>query len=107
MTSLMSTDPTGEPAVTGRAHILPLLSQDVPMVGLAEEVEAIRGVALACGLFPAVAVSRAISAALERGEQGPLITAWVEMLRATVFRDQRDADARESIGSAAPVRRIG
>ncbi|MDN4632133.1 hypothetical protein QCD71_11445 [Sphingomonas sp. PsM26] len=107
MTSLMSIDPTGQPAVTDHTQILPLPAQDVPVAGLAQEVEAIRGVALACGLFPAVAVSRAISAALERGEQGPLIIAWVEMLRATVLRDQRDADARDSAASASPVRRIG
>ncbi|WP_404372429.1 hypothetical protein AB5I39_05945 [Sphingomonas sp. MMS24-J45] len=38
---------------------------------LATEVDAIRAVALAHGLYPAVAVTHAIEAALARGSAGP------------------------------------
>ncbi|WP_010218504.1 hypothetical protein [Sphingomonas sp. PAMC 26621] len=58
---------------------------NLPFSVLEAEVAAIHAEALACGHFPAVSVAQAISAALERGERGALVNAWLGVLRDAVL----------------------
>ena len=74
---------------------------------LAAEVDAIRAAALAHGLFPAVAVTHAIEAALSRGERGALVTGWLHILRDAVSCDRHDGGACETYAAACSVRLTG
>ncbi len=74
---------------------------------LAAEVDAIRAAAVSLGLYPAVAVTHAISAALARGERGPLVTGWIAILRDAVSCDRQDAHTCEIYAAACSVRLTG
>lgn len=71
---------------------------------LASEIDAIRRIARANGLFPAAAVAQALAAALARGERGPLISGWLGILRDAVGCDRHDIAACETFAAACSVR---
>lgn len=71
---------------------------------MAEEVDGVRRVALAHGLYPAVVVSQALEAALGRGERGPLVHAWLGLLREAVASERQDAAAGRAYAAACAVR---
>ncbi|MEG3144435.1 hypothetical protein U1839_07185 [Sphingomonas sp. RT2P30] len=72
--------------------------------GMAIEIDAIRRIACDNGLYPAVAVARALEAALGRGERGPLIDGWLALLRDAVGCERHDAAACETFAAACSVR---
>ena len=74
---------------------------------LASEIEAIRRIAVANGMFPAASVAHALEMALGRGERGPLIDGWLAILRDAVGTDQTDAAACEAFAAACSVRLTG
>lgn len=74
---------------------------------LAREVDAIRAAALAHGLYPAVAVTHAIAAALARGERGALVLGWLAILRDAVSCDRQDGPACDTYAAACSVRLTG
>ena len=74
---------------------------------LAAEIDAIRAAALTHGLFPAVAVTHAIEAALARGERGTLVLGWLAILRDAVASDRHDGRACETYAAACSVRLTG
>lgn len=74
---------------------------------LAAEIDAIRAAALAHGLYPAVAVTQAIEAALARGERGPLVIGWLNILRDAVACDRHDGPACATYLAACSVRLSG
>ena len=71
---------------------------------LANDVDTVRRIALAAGLLPAVAVAHALEAALLRGERGPLIRGWLDLLRDAVGCEASDAHACETYAAACSVR---
>jgi hypothetical protein len=75
--------------------------------GLAMEVDAIRTVARRHGLMPATVVAEALEAALGRGEQGPLIHAWLQLLRDAIASERQDRGAADSYAAACTVRLAG
>ncbi len=79
----------------------------VSTAALAIEVDAIRAAALAHGLYPAVAVTQAIEAALARGERGPLVLGWLNILRDAVSSDRHDDTACATYLAACSVRLSG
>ncbi|CAN5535732.1 hypothetical protein BH10PSE14_BH10PSE14_13090 [soil metagenome] len=71
---------------------------------IAMEIDAIRRIARANGLYPAAAVAQALESALGRGERGPLIDGWLEILRDAVGCERHDAAACETFAAACSVR---
>ena len=74
---------------------------------LATEIDAVRAAALAHGLYPAVAVTHAIEAALARGERGALVLGWLDILRDAVSCNRHDRHACETYAAACSVRLTG
>ena len=75
--------------------------------GLAGEVDAIRSVARRQGLMPAAALAEALEAALGRGEHGPLIHAWLTLLREAIASERQDKRAADSYAAACTARLAG
>lgn len=71
---------------------------------LASELEAVRAMACANGIQPAVTVIHAIDSALARGEHRAMIHGWLSILRDAVGCDRRDADADAAFAAACVVR---
>jgi len=71
---------------------------------LAEDLDAIRRIAQAAGMLPAVSVARVLDAALARGERGPLIHGWLEVLRDAIGCDRADQPACDAYVAACSVR---
>lgn len=71
---------------------------------IATEIDAIRRIARANGLYPAAAVAQALESALGRGERGPLIDGWLAILRDAVGCERHDAAACETFAAACSVR---
>lgn len=71
---------------------------------IAIEIGAIREIAHHHGLFPAVAVSRALESALARGERGALIQGWLSILGEAIGCDRQDRAACETFVAAGSVR---
>lgn len=107
MTTIAATEPSDAIALAQRVTMIAARAASAPIRVLAAEVEAIRAVASACGHYPAVAVTQAISAALERGERGALVQAWLGVLRDAVLSERHDAPARETYLAACSVRLAG
>lgn len=82
-------------------------ARTVSIATLASEVDAIRAAALAHGLYPAVAVTHAIEAALARGERGALVIGWLDILRDAVACERHDGPACETYLAACSVRLSG
>jgi hypothetical protein len=75
--------------------------------GLATEIDAIRSVARRHGMMPATVVAEALEAALGRGEHGPLIHAWLQLLRDAIASERQDKRAADSYAAACTVRLAG
>ena len=54
---------------------------------MASDLDQVRRIARAAGMFPAVTVAHALESALARGERGPLIRGWLDILRDAVGCD--------------------
>lgn len=75
--------------------------------GIAEliaEIDRIRAIAQANGLFSVASVARALESALARGERGPLVRGWLTILADAVYSERQDADACASFAAACSVR---
>ena len=93
--------------LAARVALIGMRAPAVSTATLAAEVDAIRADALAHGLFPAVAVTHAIEAALARGERGALVLGWLAILRDAVSSDRHDGHACEAYAAACSVRLTG
>lgn len=93
--------------LAARVGLVAMRAGSTPTGVLAVEVDAIRAAALAHGLYPAVAVTHAIAAALARGERGPLVLGWLAILRDAVTCDRHDARAHDTYAAACSVRLTG
>ena len=71
---------------------------------LASDLDQIRRIASAAGLFPAVTVAHALEAALARGERGPMILGWLDILSDAIGSGACDARAAETYAAACSVR---
>jgi hypothetical protein len=71
---------------------------------LAEDLDAIRRIAQAAGMQPAVSVAHVLDAALARGERGPLIHGWIEVLRDAIGCDRADQPTCDAYVAACSVR---
>jgi len=71
---------------------------------VAIEIGAIRQIAHRHGLYPAVAVSRALESALARGERGTLVQGWLSILGDAIGCDRQDRAACETFVAAGSVR---
>ena len=71
---------------------------------LAPEIDAIRLIAHAAGMTPAVTVAHFIDSALSRGERGALVHGWLGMLREAVGSERQDLDAAHAFAAACSVR---
>ena len=71
---------------------------------LAEDLDAIRRIAQAAGMQPAVSVAHVLDAALARGERGPLIHGWLDVLRDAIGCDRADRPACDAFVAACSVR---
>lgn len=71
---------------------------------LAQDLDAIRRIAYAAGMQPAVSVAHVLDAALARGERGPLVHGWLEILRDAVACDRADAPTCDAYVAACSVR---
>ena len=74
---------------------------------LAREIDAVRVLAHRNGMRPAVTVAHALEMGLARGETGPLIRAWIDLLRDAVGGDRHDDAACDSYRAACAVRMFG
>jgi len=71
---------------------------------LAQDLDAIRRIAQANNLQPAVSVAHVLDAALARGERGPLIHGWLDILRDAIGSERSDGPACEAYLAACSVR---
>ena len=72
--------------------------------GIAVEVDAIRSIARAHAMLPAVVVAQQLETALSRGERGPLVHGWLAILRDAVTCERQDGAARDTFAAACAVR---
>jgi len=75
-----------------------------PSADLAGDLDAIRRIAQAAGMQPAVSVARVLDAALARGERGPLVLGWIEVLRDAIGCERSDRAACDAYVAACSVR---
>jgi hypothetical protein len=71
---------------------------------LAEDLDAIRRIAQAAGMQPADSVAHVLDAALARGERGPLVHGWIEVLRDAIGCDRADRPTCDAYVAACSVR---
>jgi len=71
---------------------------------LAQDLDAIRRIAQANGLQPAVSVAHVLDAALARGERGPLIHGWLDILRDAIGCERIDGPTCDAYLAACSVR---
>lgn len=71
---------------------------------LASDLNQVRRIALAAGLLPAVTVTHALESALARGERGPLINGWLDILREAIGCEHADAATCDAFAAACSVR---
>jgi hypothetical protein len=71
---------------------------------LAQDLDAIRRIAQAAGMQPAVSVARVLDTALARGERGPLIHGWLEVLRDAIGCERSDVATCDAYVAACSVR---
>ncbi|HEX8384515.1 MAG TPA: hypothetical protein VF592_14215 [Sphingomonas sp.] len=74
---------------------------------LAGDLDQVRAIAHRAGLHPAVTVAHLLGGALSRGEHGPLVHGWLEMLRDAVGCDRSDPAACDAFAAACTVRFVG
>lgn len=85
-------------------RIAALESARVGVHQMASDLNQVRRIALAAGLLPAVTVAHALESALARGERGPLINGWLDILRDAVVCDHADAATCDAYAAACSVR---
>ncbi|MFA5963718.1 MAG: hypothetical protein WC804_06840 [Sphingomonas sp.] len=90
--------------LTARVFAIGARTQRDTAGSIAMEIDAIRRIARANGLYPAAAVAQALESALGRGERGPLIDGWLAILRDAVGCERHDAAACETFAAACSVR---
>ena len=71
---------------------------------LASDLDQVRRIAHANGMLPAVTVAHALEAALARGERGPMILGWLDILSDAIGSGACDARAAETYAAACSVR---
>lgn len=71
---------------------------------MASDLDQVRRIALSAGLLPAVTVAHALESALARGERGPLINGWLDILRDAVRCDDADPATCDAYAAACSVR---
>lgn len=71
---------------------------------LARDLDAVRRIAFAHGMLPAVTVAHALEAAVARGERGPLILGWLDILSDAIDCGRVDARTAETYAAACSVR---
>lgn len=99
----MAIDPVQQD-LAARVGLIGLHAATISTAMLAAEVDAIRIAAVGHGLYPAVAVTHAIAAALARGERGALVLGWIAILRDAVSCDRHDGPACETYAAGCSVR---
>lgn len=77
------------------------------LAALASEIDTIRRIAVQNGMLPVASVAQVLESALARGDQGPLITGWIALLREAIGSERQDRFARESYVAACSVRLTG
>lgn len=90
-----------------RITILDSRAVDGQLRDLAEDLDAIRRIALAAGMIPAVSVAHVLDAAFARGERGPIVHGWLEVLRDAVGCERTDAPTCDAFVAACSVRLTG
>ena len=75
-----------------------------PLRALASDLDQVRRIAQAAGMLPAVTVAHVLEAALARGERGPLIRGWLDILRDAVRCESSDPAACDTFAAACSVR---
>lgn len=78
-----------------------------PISQIASEIESIRRIAQAHGLYSAASVAHALEMALGRGERGALIDGWLAILRDAVGTERNDPQACNAYAAACSVRLTG
>lgn len=68
------------------------------------DLNQVRRIATAAGLFPAVTVAHALESALARGEQGPMINGWLDILRDAIGCEHSDQATCAAYAAACSVR---
>lgn len=71
---------------------------------MASDLNQVRRIALAAGLLPAVTVAHALESALARGERGPIIHNWLDILRDAVGCANADAATCDAYAAVCSVR---
>lgn len=71
---------------------------------IAGEVDAVRRIAQRHGMRAAETVAQALEGALARGERGPLVHAWLGLLREAVASERQDEAAGRTYAAACAVR---
>lgn len=84
-----------------------LLGVRPSLAALAGEIDTIRRIAVQNGMLPVASVAQVLESALARGDQGPLITGWIALLREAIGSERQDRFARESYVAACSVRLTG
>lgn len=79
----------------------------VKIADLAADLDAIRRIALANGLIPAIVIVQTIAAALAAGERGPMIAERLSLLRDAVRCNHSHADASAVFAAACAIRLAG
>ena len=74
---------------------------------LAQDLDAIRRIAQANGMQPAVSVAHVLDAALARGERGALIHGWLGVLNDAIGCERADRPACDAYVAACSVRLSG
>ncbi|WP_374137253.1 MULTISPECIES: hypothetical protein [unclassified Sphingomonas] len=105
---MMTRYPTIDQKVKAELHRRATMLEVRPGVAsLAAEIDMIRRVAAQNGMLPVASVAQILESALARGEQGPLITGWIALLREAIGSERQDQFARESYVAACSVRLTG
>lgn len=91
----------------GRVAALDAMADTMQPRAILEELEGLRRLAVANGIFPAVTVIHAIDAALARGERGALVHGWLAILGDVMACGRNDAQAHDAYAAACSVRLAG
>lgn len=97
-------DPYVQAELARRGAQLGLRPGKVP---LAAEIDMIRRIAVQHGMLPVASVAQVLESALARGDQGPLITGWIAVLREAIASTRQDRVARDAYVAACSVRLTG
>lgn len=105
-----STDPAFETIradLAQRIAALDMRAARARTADLAEDLDAIRRIAQANGMQPAVSIAHVLETALARGERGALVHGWLDILRDAIGCDRIDGSACDAYLAACSVRLSG